>query len=563
MGTITAFPIPTFNIPTLPDVSPVTDASQFVMERAGTGRVNATALRDYVSAFVSPALSVLSFGADKTGVADSTAAFAAALAAAAGAGPPRVYAPAGTYLLSGITVPAGVAFFGSGADTILTGAGSLGTGNLVAVSGAANVDIGHFTATVSTSSFSSANTIYASGATNLYVHDVVIPSGGAYGVFTTGCADATFSRIRISNAAVMGISHTLGSDVRTVDCAVTGAAIAQHGIQLTSCVGSEVTGCSCHTMVGAGFGINLNTSSFCRIVNNTTYDTKFEGINLTLSNNCTVSSNTVYWSTSPTSSTDFGISMAANSSGNCDQNTFCDNTITNCGKAGIAIAGADTPTGFCIGNIVTGNVISSPCQLGVVDPGPNVAGIVIYGNASANVISGNLIYGDGVKMAYGVVETSAAGGPPTNNRVGPNGAFGYTTAEALVAAADTVVNQWNDYQHVDATTPVGITSAATSNITSLSLPPGNWDVEGVVTTAPAGTTTTSNVYAVVSTASATLQNPLSLIYLSGAPAGSGASIPAPRRRLSLAATTTVYLVTNVGFAVSTMQVSGYLSARRA
>jgi len=48
MGTITAFPIPTETIPDLPDVGPISDASQFVLERAGTGRVAATAVLDYV-----------------------------------------------------------------------------------------------------------------------------------------------------------------------------------------------------------------------------------------------------------------------------------------------------------------------------------------------------------------------------------------------------------------------------------------------------------------------------------------------------------------------------------
>src|SRR4029077_20994072 len=53
-GSFTQFPIANTNIPALPDVSPVTDASQFIMERAGTGRVNATALRDYVVASMPP-----------------------------------------------------------------------------------------------------------------------------------------------------------------------------------------------------------------------------------------------------------------------------------------------------------------------------------------------------------------------------------------------------------------------------------------------------------------------------------------------------------------------------
>jgi len=114
----TAFPIPTFNIPTLPDVSPVTDASQFVMERSGTGRVYATALRDYltttlslsltytapytgavtraVQARLADTISVKDFGATGDGTTDDTAAITAAVATLTAAGG-VLYFPPGNY----------------------------------------------------------------------------------------------------------------------------------------------------------------------------------------------------------------------------------------------------------------------------------------------------------------------------------------------------------------------------------------------------------------------------------------------------------------------------------
>lgn len=54
------------------------------------------------------------FGADPTGVADSTAAIQNALAYAAIAGSTRVYAPRGTYRYSRFTIPAGLTLFGDG-----------------------------------------------------------------------------------------------------------------------------------------------------------------------------------------------------------------------------------------------------------------------------------------------------------------------------------------------------------------------------------------------------------------------------------------------------------------
>jgi hypothetical protein len=47
-GSYTGFPIANVNIPSLPDLGGVTDASMLVGERAGTGRFAATGLRDYV-----------------------------------------------------------------------------------------------------------------------------------------------------------------------------------------------------------------------------------------------------------------------------------------------------------------------------------------------------------------------------------------------------------------------------------------------------------------------------------------------------------------------------------
>ena len=85
---------------------------------AGTGAVSRT-----VQAKLRESVSVLDFGADPTGVADSTAAIQAAL----NAGFKAVYVPAGSYKFSTLTLPTtfGFVFFGSGTSSVLvqTGAG--------------------------------------------------------------------------------------------------------------------------------------------------------------------------------------------------------------------------------------------------------------------------------------------------------------------------------------------------------------------------------------------------------------------------------------------------------
>lgn len=115
--------------------------------------------------------------------------------------------------------------------------------------------------------------------------------------------------------------------------------------------------------------------------------------------------------------------------------------------------------------------------------------------------------------------------------------------------------------------PVSLTSGVTANITSLSLTAGDWDVGGNVVFIPAGTTTTSEYHVSTGITSATLDpngaSGASNAIHTAIPAGQAGILPAGVRRYSLASTTTVFLLCTQTFAVSTMQGSGYLWARRA
>lgn len=118
--------------------------------------------------------------------------------------------------------------------------------------------------------------------------------------------------------------------------------------------------------------------------------------------------------------------------------------------------------------------------------------------------------------------------------------------------------------------PVTITTSQVSqNLTSISLTAGDWNVWGNFLAIPAASTTLNYVISSISQTSATLNSPeLNPVFLSSSIAVA-ASGDAPRiggtvpmQRYSLSTTTTIYLVMNVEFNVSTCTACGYLSARR-
>lgn len=113
---------------------------------------------------------------------------------------------------------------------------------------------------------------------------------------------------------------------------------------------------------------------------------------------------------------------------------------------------------------------------------------------------------------------------------------------------------------------VALTSTMASDITSISLPAGDWDVWGNVFAHPDVTTTTSAFLAWTNTTSATLPTPPNkgayVLSQSNVAAGFATCFPVGLRRYSFATTTTVYLSVITIFAVSTMNGYGYIGARR-
>lgn len=112
----------------------------------------------------------------------------------------------------------------------------------------------------------------------------------------------------------------------------------------------------------------------------------------------------------------------------------------------------------------------------------------------------------------------------------------------------------------------GLTTGVAKTITSISLPAGDWDVQGVVHFVPATTTTVTQFAASISqtnnTFDATIFNYTSLGVAYTSASGAECAVNSPIVRVSLASTTTIYLVAQAAFGTSTCTGFGSIRARR-
>lgn len=110
---------------------------------------------------------------------------------------------------------------------------------------------------------------------------------------------------------------------------------------------------------------------------------------------------------------------------------------------------------------------------------------------------------------------------------------------------------------------VSLSNAVSANCTSISLTAGDWNVWGNVYFTPAGSTMQSQLAVGINTTSATLPAiPNYSVLTLSIPAGDVESLTAPQQIINVSGSTTVYLVANASFSVSTETASCYINARR-
>jgi hypothetical protein len=280
--------------------------------------------------------------------------------------------------------------------------------------------------------------------------------------------------------------------------------------------------------------------------------------------------------------------------------TFADLTLILAGsssgtttlKASAAASGVltlpavtDTLAGLTATQTLTNKTLTAPVISSIVNTGTltlPTSTDTLVGRATADTLTNKSIVATQLTGALQAAQEPAHTGDCTNsagslalNCLQTNGVS--FTATATAAAGQLPGTATNDNaaagkvgEYVQATaTSTAITTATQTNITSISLTAGDWDITGAISFVPTGTTNIVDMIASISTTSATLDqatfNSTRQTY------GSGGVVPTASfnnivnvgpRRLSLSATTTVFLVGWADFTASTLTTAGGIRARR-
>lgn len=230
--------------------------------------------------------------------------------------------------------------------------------------------------------------------------------------------------------------------------------------------------------------------------------------------------------------------------------------------------GTGTTTSTGTGSVVlsTSPTIANPRIGNIFDSANSLNALTILGVASA------------VNAVY--VQSSATGNPVGIGPIGSDSNIellltGKGTSGVPIRGVSTNSNASAGYvgeiiSGTAVSTAVSLTTSIASDVTSISLTAGDWDVNGVVNFAPGGATTVSQITSAINTVSATIpdtfgtpsinnsRSALAMTFTTAAPQ----VLSVMPCRISIAATTTVYLIARSNFGASTMTVGGIIWARR-
>lgn len=348
-------------------------------------------------------VSIKDFGAKGDGVALDTTAIQAAVSS----GFPAIFAPAGTYNIGNISIPATVkTFFGTGEGTKFVATGSLSAFvPLMYFNALSGFSVHNFALDVSAVTYSSVHAIQFGTCKVGNVFNIHEYAGGFIGIYAPACEDVNFDNIAIDTAANIGfVADTIPQRLHLTNLRV-GPTSVGHAIQIQG--GNQHIIANCYVNLPEGFGINYLSCADSLIVGNTCIVDRIEGINIQDSNKITIANNLVY---ANASHSDFAISIFASSS-SVQHCLIANNRTYFNGKSGIALAASSTQP--CKQNHVIGNFVVSPNQLNE----SMGAAVLLYGSTlcTENTVQGNRLIDEGSTAKYVVNEWNDGNGNPGSN----------------------------------------------------------------------------------------------------------------------------------------------------
>lgn len=176
---------------------------------------------------------------------------------------------------------------------------------------------------------------------------------------------------------------------------------------------------------------------------------------------------------------------------------------------------------------------------------------LLYTSGTGVSCGSNFAMTTGATFSGAITPSQTAGivGTTTNNNANTGSIGEYISAQVLAGSA------------------ISLTTATATNVTSLPLTAGDWDVSGTVCYHPAATTNSTVNIATINTTSATLPtlpNGGAMNVLTSAIAVNAGDfcLPTGSMRQSVSGTTTVYLIAESVFNTSTNAAYGFIGARR-
>jgi hypothetical protein len=364
----------------------------------------------------------------------------------------------------------------------------------------------------------------------------VIINGDCTATFAGTCSISGIC-LQTNSASLLTVSGSNATNVNLKDCNISclnatgisfSSSSAASGISLVGCYGDiATTGISLYAMSAAG-GLSISYTNIQNGGNSTTASTASSGIvTYTYSELVfpTVTSGTAVISVDECMITTNGSynATALTHGGNA---SFCTvyNSYLQGGTSSALVVNSTLTCANCIINSTATNAVSG-------------SGTIIYNGFF--FVGTSYLVNTTTQTNVGTIQGIRAGNAPAAGFLGEQ-------IRSFVASGSAI----------------SLSTTVAANITSISLTPGIWDVSSIVNSVAQATTCTAYISSISTTSATTGTNGDNRADGQPPSATLATSVSIPSYRLTLAATTTVYLVAQANFSAGTVTVFGRISATR-